>query len=220
MMSDTLILGIETSGILCSVAWWQNGSTLLEYSLERKNEHAVLLAALVEKGFKELQLNPSKTTHVAIGSGPGSFTGLRIGMSYAKGFCFGYNIPLIPVTNFEVLSDLADDGVSPVYTVIEAGKGNYYTGIFKHDKRELSETCFFSISDLYNKITDSGLVIVHEEISKGYFTQFFEKAIKVIDGNYSASRLCSISYKKLERDQYSKLDEIEPFYLQAFAGIS
>ena len=117
-MSDHLVLGIETSGILCSVAWWQNGSVLLEYNLEKKNEHAVLLAALVERGFNELKIDHNTVTHVAVGSGPGSFTGLRIGMSYAKGFCFGHNIPLIPVTNFELLSDLAEDNKFPIYTFV------------------------------------------------------------------------------------------------------
>jgi tRNA threonylcarbamoyladenosine biosynthesis protein TsaB len=219
-MSDLLILGIETSGILCSVAWWQNGSTLLEYNLERKNEHAVVLAAFVDKGFRELGIDPADTTHVAVGSGPGSFTGLRIGMSYAKGFCFGHKIPFIPVTNFEILSDLVSDNEYPIYTLIEAGKGNYYTGVFDRDKNSLDETFFYSTSDLQTKISESGIIVVHEETSKGYFTRFFDKSVKIIDGQYSASRICSLGQQKIEKGQIAKLDEIEPFYLQAFAGIS
>ena len=220
-MNETLILGIETSGILCSVAWWRNGSTLLEYNLERKNEHAVLLAALVQKGFHKLGIDPAETTHVTIGSGPGSFTGLRIGMSYAKGFCYGYKIPLIPVTNFEILSDLVDESAFPAYTLIEAGKGNYFTGVFESNKTTLDEKNIYSIADLKNNIPESCTVVVHEESSKGYFTEFFDKTVTIVDGQYRASRLCSLGYNKVLKDQVvANLHEIEPLYLQKFAGFS
>jgi tRNA threonylcarbamoyladenosine biosynthesis protein TsaB len=219
-MSNDLVLGIETSGILCSVAWWQNGSVLLEYNLERKNEHAVILAAFVEKGFKELGIDPKEITHVVLGSGPGSFTGLRIGMSYAKGFCFGRNIPLIPVTNFELLSDHVKDDIFPVYTLIEAGKGKYYTGIFYQDKSVLDEKYVSSISQLENKISENGLIVVHEENSKGYFTQFFDSNVGIIDGQYSAAKLCELGYKKYLKGPLLQLNEIEPQYLQTFAGVS
>jgi len=218
-MNNQLLLGIETSGILCSVAWWQSGSVLLEYNLEKKNEHATILAAFVEKGFKELEIDPKEVTHVALGSGPGSFTGLRIGMSYAKGFCYGYNIPLIPVTNFEILADCAEENIFPIYTLIEAGKSNYYTGIFNREKWNLDEKNVFSVSQLEDNISDSGIIIVHEENSRGYFTQYFDRAVRIVDGQYSAAKLCELGYKKLQKDQLLKLNEIEPLYLQAFAGV-
>ena len=56
-MNKYFVLGIETSGILCSIAWWQNHQTLLEYNIERKNAHATILAELIDDGFKELNLN-------------------------------------------------------------------------------------------------------------------------------------------------------------------
>ena len=219
-MSDHLVLGIETSGIRCSVAWWQNESILLEYNLERKNEHAVLLAAFVERGFKELGINPNTVTHVAIGSGPGSFTGLRIGMSYAKGFCFGRNIPLIPVTNFELLSDLAENHKFPIYTLIEAGRANYYTGIFNHKKSNLDQQYLSSVSQLKKELSQNGQFIVHEEESKGYFKQFLGNTFQVVDGQYRAARLCSLGYYKHLQGSLLKLNEIEPLYLQKFAGVS
>jgi len=218
-MNDHLILGIETSGIRCSVAWWQNGSVLLEYNLERKNEHAVLLASLVEKGFKELGLNSNAVTQVVVGSGPGSFTGLRIGMSYGKGFCFGNNIPLIPVTNFELLSDWAENDLFPIYTLIEAGRGNYYTGVFNKNKSTLEQKLLLPVFELEHLIPDNGQVVVHEENSKGYFEQSFGKSAKIIVGQYRAARLCMLGYHKLN-DSHVDLNEIEPLYLQKFAGVS
>jgi tRNA threonylcarbamoyladenosine biosynthesis protein TsaB len=218
-MSKQIILGIETSGILCSVAWWQNGSVLLEYSIERKNEHAVILAALVEKGLKELAIYATDVSRVVVGSGPGSFTGLRIGMSYAKGFCYGQSLPLIPVTNFELLSDCVEENVYPIYTLIEAGKGNYYTGVFNRDRSILEEKTVNSLSQLRRNISGEGIVVVHEESSVGYFSQSFDKAIKIINGQYSAAKLCKLGNSKFKKGWQANLNEIEPFYLQAFAGV-
>lgn len=220
IMNNPLLLGIETSGILCSVAWWQNGSTLLEYNLERKNEHAAVLAAVVEEGFKNLGIDPRETTCVALGSGPGSFTGLRIGMSYAKGFCYGQDIPLIPITNFELLAELTDDTVYPVYTLIEAGKGKYYTGIFEKEKTQLNKKNLYTVSQLEEQISEHGIIVVHEEISNGYFTQHYNKTLMIIDGPYSAAKICSLGYHKLLKGQAPVLNDIEPMYLQSFAGIS
>jgi tRNA threonylcarbamoyladenosine biosynthesis protein TsaB len=217
-MSNELILGIETSGILCSVAWWQNDNVLLEYNIERKNEHAVILADLVDKGYKELAIDPGQTRSIAIGSGPGSFTGLRIGMSYAKGFCFGYDIPLVPVTNFELLADHADGSIYPIYTLIEAGKGRYYVGIFESEKTQLTNKNVYSVSQLETIIKERRVVVVHEENSKGFFTQVFDKSAEIQNGPYSAAKICHLGYQKLKKGPVLNLNEIDPLYLQTFAG--
>ena len=217
-MSDELILGLETSGILCSVAWWQNDKVLLEYNLERKNEHAVILADLVDRGYKELEIDPGQTGSVAIGSGPGSFTGLRIGMSYAKGFCYGHDIPLIPVSNFEILADYADDSIFPIYTLIEAGKGRYYTGIFESEKTELTGKKVYSVTQLETIVLENSVVVVHEESSKGYFKQVFEKSVDLSNGPYSAAKICQLGFQKRQKGPVLNLNEIDPMYLQTFAG--
>jgi tRNA threonylcarbamoyladenosine biosynthesis protein TsaB len=219
-MSSHLVLGIETSGTVCSVAWWQDGSILREYNLERKNEHAMVLAALIERGFKELGIDPAKITFVAIGSGPGSFTGLRIGMSYAKGFCFGYNIPLIPVTNFELLADLAEHNNFPIYTLIEAGGGNYYTGIFKQNRSKLDGSFLSHVSQLEKLYSGMGQIVVHEEISRGYLKQYFNGGSEILEGEYRAARLCPQGYYNKLHNPILNLNEIEPLYLQKFAGVS
>ena len=71
-MNNPLILGIETSGRLCSIAWWQDETILLEYNLESKNEHTILLDTFVKKGLEELKIDPKSITLVVIASGPGS----------------------------------------------------------------------------------------------------------------------------------------------------
>ena len=99
-----MILGIETSGILCSIAWYENEHILLEYNIERNQVHSNVLADLFNNGMNHLNKRANDISLASIGCGPGSFTGLRIGMSFLKGLCFGSDIPIIGVSNFNVLA--------------------------------------------------------------------------------------------------------------------
>jgi tRNA threonylcarbamoyladenosine biosynthesis protein TsaB len=219
-MNNVLILGLETSGILCSVAWWQRHTILLEYNIERKHAHAANLANLITKGHKTLGIDAQAISLVAIGCGPGSFTGLRIGMAYAKGFCFGRGIPLIPVTNFEVLAALAENRQKPVYTLIEARHDLYYTGVFSQKEGRLTEKYLAEKKDLIAAIPADAQIIVHEENQKGGFKAFLGPGRSVIQGEYKSSLICEIGYRTFITQENLPLDQIEPLYLQAFAGVS
>lgn len=218
-MNNVLILGLETSGILCSVAWWQNSAILLEYNIEMRNAHSTILADLIIKGHKKLGIDAHSVSLVAIGCGPGSFTGLRIGMAYAKGFCLGNGIPLIPVTNFEVLAALAEDIQKPIYTLIEARHDFYYTGVFSHKNGELTDKYLADKKTLLSTIPLNAQIIVHEENQKGMFRDAFPPGKSIQQGEYKSSVICEIGYEAFINQQGPLLDEIEPLYLQAFAGV-
>lgn len=98
------ILNIETSGAICSVAVSQDG--LVEYQLEdlEAMNHAKRLAPFIEKCMNEINRREMKLDAVAVSIGPGSYTGLRIGLSAAKGVCFGLDIPLLAVSTLEILA--------------------------------------------------------------------------------------------------------------------
>ena len=98
------ILNIETSGNICSVAVSKDG--MIEYQLEDLNpmNHAKRLAPFIEKCFDETVRREMPLDAVSVSIGPGSYTGLRIGLSTAKGVCFGKNIPLITVPTLEILA--------------------------------------------------------------------------------------------------------------------
>lgn len=98
------ILNIETSGEICSVAVSRDG--VVEYQLEDQGPmtHAQKLAPFIEKCMEEMARREMKPDAVAVSIGPGSYTGLRIGLSTAKGLCFGLGIPLITVSTLEILA--------------------------------------------------------------------------------------------------------------------
>ena len=100
-----LILNIDTSTSVCSVALAKDGKVI---ALKENNEglnHSILLGTYIDELFKETQVTPHQLDAVAISMGPGSYTGLRIGVSMAKGLCFGTGKPLIAVPTLQTLTE-------------------------------------------------------------------------------------------------------------------
>ena len=98
-----LILHIETSTNVCSVALSENGNLLFSKSNADGMNHAALLSIFIAEVFETFNLSEKKLDAIAVSSGPGSYTGLRIGVSTAKGLCFGLDIPLIAVSTLEIM---------------------------------------------------------------------------------------------------------------------
>ncbi len=98
------ILAIETSGELCSVALLNENDVLFEINIKKKNVHSEMIFRLISEALELSSLSVDDLKAVAVSSGPGSFTGLRIGMSAAKGIAFGANLPVIPVPTFDALA--------------------------------------------------------------------------------------------------------------------
>lgn len=130
------ILNIETSGKICSVAISKDGA--IEYQLEDHEgmRHAEVLAPFVEKCMEELKRKEDKLDAVAVSIGPGSYTGLRIGLSLAKGVAFSRNIPLIGVSTLQILAVKAMfrsfdfTGEELLVPMIDARRMEVFTGVY------------------------------------------------------------------------------------------
>jgi len=99
-----IILQIETSTNVCSVALSENGQCIFSKSNSDGMNHAALLSVFIAEAMEVLKPEAKKLDAVAVSSGPGSYTGLRIGVSTAKGLCYGFEIPLIAISTLEVLT--------------------------------------------------------------------------------------------------------------------
>jgi tRNA threonylcarbamoyladenosine biosynthesis protein TsaB len=100
-----MILQIETATTSCSVALQHNGRVLASRSLDQRNVHAEVITLFIESVFAEAGKTYSDIDAVAVSSGPGSYTGLRIGVSTAKGLCYGLDKPLIAVETLKAMAD-------------------------------------------------------------------------------------------------------------------
>src|SRR4051794_3027398 len=96
-----LILSLETATSVCSAALHDEGKLLASIEYHVPQSTASKLAVLIDQVFKDADIQPSQLSAMAVSAGPGSYTGLRIGVATAKGFCYALNIPLMAINTLE-----------------------------------------------------------------------------------------------------------------------
>jgi len=124
-----IVLGIETSTAVCATGLSLEGKPAIERSLIESHIHSEKLLALVQEVVSEAGISLSDVGAVAISEGPGSFTGLRIGLSTAKGLCFALGTPLVLVPTFEAIAEAAREqysDISDVVVAIDAKRDEFY----------------------------------------------------------------------------------------------
>jgi len=125
-----LILAIESATPCGSVALVSGGRVLGETVLPREKQVSGTFLAAIDRLFEESGRGTSGVTHVAVSAGPGSFTGLRVGMAAAKGFCFGWGLPIVPVPTLHALASCFPAKEVAVCPVLDAKKKEVYAGVF------------------------------------------------------------------------------------------
>ncbi|MEE1102624.1 MAG: tRNA (adenosine(37)-N6)-threonylcarbamoyltransferase complex dimerization subunit type 1 TsaB, partial [Alistipes sp.] len=104
-----LILSIETGTDVCSVALARDGELVSLRESDEGRDHAKRVALFVDELLHETGVTPQELDAIAVGMGPGSYTGLRIGVSFAKGLCYGLQIPLVAVGSLDALVEVAKE---------------------------------------------------------------------------------------------------------------
>ena len=132
------ILAIETSGDLCSVAVAQDENVFIELNYLKKHIHSEKILSMIETVLGSSSIKIEELKAIAVSIGPGSFTGLRIGLSAVKGIAFGLNLPLIPVPSEQALayqiSRYLPDGTKFSVTINASSDDVYYSKFIKEKK--------------------------------------------------------------------------------------
>ena len=215
-----IILNIETSSTNCSVSL-SNKNKLID-CLEKDSpnySHSQKLHSFISELMEKNNISFKDLDAVAVGIGPGSYTGLRIGLSAAKGICYALDIPLISVSSLEnMVSNIQFEGV--IISTIDARRDEVYSCIFDKDKKVLREEIPEIINSKsyinYSK-TDKVLIVGNGQ----------KKCKEIIDFNNnfnwniniqkpSASNMGDIAYKKFELNDFEDIAYCEPKYLKEF----
>ena len=214
----THILNIETATKNCSVALAVDGKTILcREAAEFGYSHAEKLHVFIEEILAESGLRFKDLSAIGVSQGPGSYTGLRIGISAAKGLCFALDIPLVAVETLSILAAQVEvtDGV--IIPVIDARRMEVYSAVFNSDNEKIREV-------RAEIITENSFA---EVTSKIYFAgDCLEKCKTVLTkDNYifldeivypSATQMGSLSYNKYKKNDIVDVAYFEPYYLKDF----
>ena len=162
-MTDTLILNIETSGDICSVALTRNGAVDFERESTEGMKHAELLAPFADEAMAELRRRGDKLSAVAVSIGPGSYTGLRIGLSMGKGLSYGLDVPLLGIPTLEVMAVKAMfrnrewTGEEILVPMLDARRMEVYTAAYDFALHELlAPQPLILTEDSYTDLLTSG----------------------------------------------------------------
>ena len=130
-----LILAIETATDVLSVAVADENRVYAEYTMQYAKEHSRRLMPVVAEMLENLNIKGEQFDYLAVSSGPGSFTGLRIGMTTAKSLAQVWNIPVLPVPTLDALAFAFTETEAVVCPVLNAQRGEFYRGLFQHGRR-------------------------------------------------------------------------------------
>lgn len=227
-----IILHIDTATQFCSVALIENNNVISIRASHEKNAHSRIITVFIDEIFKENNFAADKLDAIAVSRGPGSYTGLRIGVSTAKGLCYALDKPLIAVSTLQAMAEgmavsvdsMTGFAASAIYCpMIDARRMEVYCALFdKYNqqlrgiKAEIIDENSFADELKANPIVFAGdgaekckEVIGHHE--NAFFIPGFEP---------SAAYMGKIAAEKFHNNQFEDVAYFEPFYLKDFiAGL-
>jgi tRNA threonylcarbamoyladenosine biosynthesis protein TsaB len=226
-----LILNIETSTEVCSVSLAKDGMLLFKKESIEGMNHSRLLTVFIEDLFSENDIQINTIDAVAVSKGPGSYTGLRIGVSVAKGLCYGLNIPLISINSLEILASFAARNLAGFGLPINASAVLFCPMI---DARRMEV-----YTALYNSKGEEIRPVSAEIINENFLSEFLENQKILFFGNgaekcknminhqnalfegpltTSAEFMQITAEEKFKNQEFENVAYFEPFYLKNFVA--
>ena len=221
-----LLLNIDTATESASVCLTQNGILRSIIKSENQKEHASFIHAAISDLFGNTGYTLKDLDAVAITSGPGSYTGLRVGMATAKGFCYSLSIPLIAVNTLEVMTkaalDATEDGGALLFCpMIDARRMEVFTAIYNSKLEEILSPAAIVLEDgLFEKYLIDRKVL--------FFGNGSEKFSRIYSGpnalfksiQHNAKHLGDLANGLFEKKIFSNISYSEPTYFKEFHSIT
>ncbi|SDB57703.1 tRNA threonylcarbamoyladenosine biosynthesis protein TsaB [Flavobacteriaceae bacterium MAR_2010_188] len=216
---SVFILNIETTTTNCSVSISKDGILIgLKQDADSNYSHAESLHVFIESLLKECGVDKSSISAVAISEGPGSYTGLRIGTSSAKGICYALDIPLIATSTLRGLAMKVSQMDGIIIPMLDARRKEVYSGVFDGDMNSLRE--------IQAQILDDQSFSEYLNSNKVYFIgNANKKASEIINHPNahflepklpSSKEMVDLSYRKFIAKDFVDVAYYEPLYLKEF----
>ncbi len=215
------ILGIETSTAVCSIGLANEFGIQSEKSLVESHIHSEKLLTLIQELCDEQKIKLSQLDSVAISIGPGSFTGLRIGLSTAKGLCFALEKPLIAVPTFISIAKsvtMSHPESARIVVCIDAKQREYYIGVYEQNNGTVSEVRSIQIASLSSAFAAVSLktVIVTDHIDEMKAESGDSIIIENIFSYCRGDVIAHMAIEKWNDGKRNVWEQLEPMYLKDF----
>jgi tRNA threonylcarbamoyladenosine biosynthesis protein TsaB len=221
----SFILNIDTSTAICSVCLAENGKVLAERSDRNGNMHATMLTRLIAQVLEAAQRSYADLAAVAVSDGPGSYTGLRIGASLAKGLCYGLDMPLIAIPTLQAMAHqmalIQPDPTAYYIGMIDARRDDVYLAVYDAANKQIEpDTCVTVTDELLHdknhtyknlKFGGNGAFKTKRPDSLNFGT-----IIENIE--CEARNMAQLSYSSYLRNEFADVTYYEPSYLKEFTG--
>lgn len=220
----SVILNIETSAQICSVAVSMDGMIDFHIESEESMQHAALLAGYVERCLDHIARREQKLDAVAVSLGPGSYTGLRIGMSLAKGLCYAKDVPLIGVSTLELLAvkgmfgyrDAEGDEI--LVPMIDARRMEVYTAAYDFSLKTLMEpqALILDENSYMNLPADKKIIFIGDGATKAREVVKHPGALFLTNAMPVAMDMTALSERACRRGEFMDTAYAVPFYLKEY----
>jgi tRNA threonylcarbamoyladenosine biosynthesis protein TsaB len=224
----SLIIHIETATEVCSVSIAESGRLIAIKETHEGRSHAGVLAVYIQDLLKENKISVNQLEAVAVSMGPGSYTGLRIGVSVAKGICYGAGIPLIGVhtleamyvgLNFRLKKGRVKINRDTLFApMIDARRQEVYTCLYNCNSDLIGETRALVVEkDTFNTLLKDHTIYFFGSGADKFLQIITNKNARFIE-NFKASSadMIAISYRHFNQQKFADLAYFEPYYLKDF----
>jgi len=218
------ILLLETATSVCSVALWRDGQVVASRHSDQPNAHSSRLAVFVDELFKESGFPMSTLDAVCVSSGPGSYTGLRIGVSSAKGYCYALDIPLLAVPTLDNMANLYylshPDYEGFVCPMIDARRMECYTALYSRQGQVRETMAEVIESGSYDLWLKQGMVTFVGDGAEKTRPLLSAHLNALYDDNFriDAAGMGPIAEQCLHEGHSENVAYFEPYYLKDFVA--
>ena len=214
----TYILQIETATTNCSVALSKNGKTIAVKEVNDGYSHAENIHVFIKNILAENKLEYANLSAIAVSKGPGSFTGLRIGVSSAKGLCFALDIPLISIDTLQVLAKQTQITEGVIISMIDARRMEAYTAVYNKDYQLLKavSATVFDTHYFEDYLEKGKVAFLGNAVDKLQTVLQHENAIFLEEVLPSANEMSALSFDKFQESDFEDVAYFEPYYLKDF----
>lgn len=218
-----MILSIETSTEVCSIALHRDGELVAESTSYEAYSHAERLAPMIDELLREQEIKKAKITAVAVSAGPGSYTGLRIGTSTAKGLCYALDLPLITINTLESMLEGLPDDYQEYWKcpMIDARRMEVYCLLADPQKsvKQPVEAKIIDENSFAEELDNYKILFYGNGAQKCQAVINSTQAVFIEDVTPHARNIGVLASQHYERQEFADLAYFEPEYLKPYIAI-